>query len=208
MRHFVGEKGDDDSYQSGNPTHKLSSKNSDCQTKAKPQTQQLFSNQSVLYSIMLKKVLLAAALMGSTLANPLPSDDKNPLASHQKRTSVPEEDMCSKVDGLASNSWQVYATKSSMPIDQVCGQGYLDNFRGRCGVISSWGCEFVDRDVNKVEEKEKNEDQIMGAKMTFDTQFFCSTDDIIEAMGAASADNGHKPKECFESPKFILPRHK
>ncbi|PLN75624.1 hypothetical protein BDW42DRAFT_180359 [Aspergillus taichungensis] len=94
-----------------------------------------------------------------------------------------------------------------MPIDQVCGQGYLDNFRGRCGVISSWGCEFVDRDVKKVEEKEKNEDRIEGAKMTFQTQMFCSQDDIMEAMGAASADNGHKPSECFQSPKFILPRH-
>ncbi|OQE19221.1 hypothetical protein PENFLA_c019G03579 [Penicillium flavigenum] len=83
-----------------------------------------------------------------------------------------------------------------MPIDQVCGQGYLDNLRGRCGTITDWGCMFVDENVNKVEEKEKNEDQITGAKMTFLTQAFCSASDIIEAIGAASAADGRKSSNC------------
>lgn len=146
---------------------------------------------------MLKTILLAATLMGSTLANP--------LALHQKRATVPEDDACSMVEGFGYNNWQVYATKDSMPIDQVCGQGYLDNFRGRCGVISDWGCEFVDREVNRVEDKEDNEDQIMGAKMTFTTQTFCMPGDIIAAMAVASAADGKKPDECFESDKFMLP---
>jgi hypothetical protein len=151
---------------------------------------------------MFSKVLLAAALIGSTFANPLPSDNKTPVA---RRASVPADDACMVKDGLGFNSVEVYATKDSMPIDQVCGQGYLDNFRGRCGTITDWGCMFVDENVNKVEEKEKNEDQVTGAKMTFKTQAFCSSSDIIEAMGAASAADGKKPSRCVESEKWMLP---
>ncbi|KAJ5185492.1 hypothetical protein N7472_010332 [Penicillium cf. griseofulvum] len=100
--------------------------------------------------------------------------------------------------GFGYNKVEVYATKESMPIDQVCGQGYLDNFRGRCGVITDWGCKFVDENVDRVEEKEKNEDRITGAKMTFSTDVFCSASDIIAAMGAASAADGKKPSGCVE----------
>ncbi|KAJ5922315.1 hypothetical protein N7516_010018 [Penicillium verrucosum] len=153
---------------------------------------------------MLKKVLLAAALMGSTLANPL-SDYKTPLAPREDGETVPDDDACSVFEAAGNNNVEVYATKESMPIDQVCGQGYLDNFRGRCGIISNWGCMFVDENVKKVEEKEKNEDQITGAKMTFHTNSFCSSYDIIAAMAVSSAADGKKPEKCFESPKWMLP---
>ncbi|KAJ5503721.1 hypothetical protein N7463_006595 [Penicillium fimorum] len=142
---------------------------------------------------MFNKVLLVAALIGSTIANPLPSDSRDPSA---RRASVPADDACMMNKGDSPQGVEVYATKESMPIDQVCGQGYLDNFRGRCGVITSWGCKFVDENGNKVEEKEKNEEQITGAKMTFKTSAFCTSSDIIAAMGAASAADGKKPSKC------------
>lgn len=151
---------------------------------------------------MFNKFLLVAALVGSTFANPLPAGGKASLA---RRASVPADDACMVKDGFGFNSVEVYATKDSMPIDQVCGQGYLDNFRGRCGTITDWGCMFVNENVEKVEDKEDNEDQITGAKMTFKTQVFCDADDIIEAMGAASADDGKKPSSCVESEKWMIP---
>jgi hypothetical protein len=91
------------------------------------------SLQSIRPSIMFNKVFLAAALIGSTLANPLPSDDNTPVV---RRASVPANDTCMVEDRVGSKRVEVYATKDSMPIDQVCGQGYLDNFRGGCGTIT------------------------------------------------------------------------
>ncbi|KXG46783.1 uncharacterized protein PGRI_035290 [Penicillium griseofulvum] len=155
---------------------------------------------------MFNKVLLVAALIGSTLANPVPSDKTKLLNNPKKskadmklRHHVPADDACIVEGNFGYHSVEVYATKESMPIDQVCGQGYFDNFRGRCGVISNWGCKFVDENVDRVEEKEKNEDRITGAKMTFSTDVFCSASDIIEAMGAASAADGKKPSGCVKN---------
>lgn len=139
---------------------------------------------------MFSKVLIAAALIGSTLANPLPSDDNG--------VPITPADACTVTDELVFHSVEAFATKESMPIDQVCGQGYLDNFRGRCGSITDWGCKFVDQNADKVEEKEKNEDQIAGAIMTFKTSLACSATDIREAMGSASAADGKKPYSCDE----------
>ncbi|KAJ5237945.1 hypothetical protein N7489_008036 [Penicillium chrysogenum] len=62
----------------------------------------------------------------------------------------------------------------------------------------------VDETVNKVEEKEKNEDKIMGAKMTFTTSAFSSASDIMAAMGAASAADGKKPSSCVDSEQWTL----
>jgi hypothetical protein len=151
---------------------------------------------------MFNKVLLAAVLIGSTVANPLPSEGKTRIA---RGVIVPDGDACIVQDGFGFNQAGAYATKESMPIDQVCGQGYLDNFRGRCGVISDWECVFIDEEGNKVEDKEENEDQIKGAKMTFKTTFDCTSDDVIAAMGAASAADGKKPSQCEESEKWMIP---
>jgi hypothetical protein len=149
---------------------------------------------------MFNKVFLAAALIGSTLANPVPSDGNTTLTP---RGIVPSDDACRWKADFGFNRVEIYATKESMPIDQVCGQGYLDNFRGRCGIISNWGCKFVDENMKKVEEKEKNEDRITGAKMSFKTDSFCSASDIIAAMGAASAADGKKPSGCVPSGEWI-----
>jgi hypothetical protein len=65
---------------------------------------------------MFNKVFLAAALIGSTLANPLPSDDNTPVV---RRASVPANDTCMVEDRVSSKRLEVYATKDSMPIDHL-----------------------------------------------------------------------------------------
>ena len=44
----------------------------------------------------------------------------------------------------AAFSWEVYlpgwGAPDSAKDPQTCGEGFLDNLRGRCGVISAWGC--------------------------------------------------------------------
>jgi len=47
--------------------------------------------------------------------------------------------------------------------------------------ITDWQCIFVDESMHRVDEEEKNEDQITGAKMTFKASVFCFWDDIKEA---------------------------
>ena len=54
-----------------------------------------------------------------------------------------------------------------------CGGGFLDNFRGRCGVISNWGCTFVGAEETT-------------AMLYFATSVFCTAYDITAAIGAAS----------------------
>lgn len=49
----------------------------------------------------------------------------------------------------------------------------LDNFRGRCGVITSWGCTWVGAEGTT-------------ALMQFWTSAFCTGDDISAAIKAAS----------------------
>lgn len=149
---------------------------------------------------MLKKYLLAATLAGFALANPLPADD-NSIARRDDKVGT--EDFCSHEPATWRSMWYVYATKESMPISEECGAGYLDNLRGECGVITNWGCMFHDEDGVKVEEKEKNEDRIKGARMTFETAGTCSGNNIMEAMKVASAV-GKGPDECIDAPEWIL----
>ena len=54
-----------------------------------------------------------------------------------------------------------------------CGAGFLDNFRGRCGVITDWTCNIGDDD---------------SANMVFFTSDFCSANDITQAVSAATYD--------------------
>lgn len=153
--------------------------------------------------------IFMAALIGSTLANPLPTEETTTPSPHKAnltpRKVAPGTDSCIVRDGPGYNTVEIYATKKSMPTSQFCGKGYLDNLRGRCGVITNWECKFVDNDVEKVPHKEKNGDKIKGALMTFKTNVFCSENDIIQAMGAASADHGHKPGSCVTSPPVMIP---
>ena len=60
-----------------------------------------------------------------------------------------------------------------------CGRGFLDNFRGRCGVITNWGCTAVEPG--------------RAIYMDFWANAFCEANDISEAIGAA---NGGRKIDC------------
>lgn len=60
--------------------------------------------------------------------------------------------------------------------DSSCGAGFLDNFRGRCGVITSWGCEYIGADLTT-------------AALWFWTDVACTLDDATQVIAAASENN-------------------
>ncbi|PGH16529.1 hypothetical protein AJ79_01634 [Helicocarpus griseus UAMH5409] len=151
---------------------------------------------------MLKKFLLVATLAANVLANPLPTNENTIITRRDDK--VGSEDLCAHKPDSMRSQWYVFATKESMPINQRCGAGYLDNLRGECGWVIDWGCKFVDENAKKVEEKEKNEDQIKGAIMTFVTAGTCSGSHIKRAMKVASAaEKG--PDDCINPPDWIVP---
>lgn len=68
-------------------------------------------------------------------------------------------------------NWNVVVNHDSKYDSGGCGAGFLDNFRGRCGVITSWGCNIGDND---------------SANMNFDTTDGCTAFDITQAINAAT----------------------
>lgn len=45
--------------------------------------------------------------------------------------------------GAPDTPWGVLITNDNKYDTGGCGSGFLDNLRGRCGVISGWGCNYV-----------------------------------------------------------------
>lgn len=74
-------------------------------------------------------------------------------------------------DGDLAINWNVVVNHDSKYDTGGCGAGFLDNFRGRCGTISNWGCNIGDND---------------SANMNFDTSLFCTAYDITQAILAAT----------------------
>ncbi|KAB8338801.1 hypothetical protein FH972_021746 [Carpinus fangiana] len=69
-------------------------------------------------------------------------------------------------------AWTVQILDDDAYDNGGCGAGFLDNFRGRCGDVTSWGCNY-----------EPNTDN---AVMNFITSTFCSPTDISAAISASS----------------------
>ncbi|KAK0516037.1 hypothetical protein JMJ35_002071 [Cladonia borealis] len=57
--------------------------------------------------------------------------------------------------------------------DKSCGEGFLDNLRGRCGVISGWGCGYTGAENTT-------------AALSFSTVNTCTEWDVTQALLAAS----------------------
>lgn len=60
----------------------------------------------------------------------------------------------------------------------VCGNGCLDNLRGRCGVITSWGC---------------NRNPDGGAHYEFFTDIGCTSYDVTQAILACTNNEQNIP---------------
>ena len=96
-----------------------------------------------------------ASGLGSALALPLPRPDLLPTTSPNvqtlsKRDPTPAGNSCS-YDISPAYQWEVYIHNESQyeqnPHHDNCGGGFLDNFRGRCGVITTWTCTYVNPSV-------------------------------------------------------------
>jgi hypothetical protein len=82
---------------------------------------------------------------------------------------------CYYTNNIVDHGWTVNIANDDKYDTGGCGAGFLDNFRGRCGAITNWGCNYVDGTTNIV--------------MTFATSDFCTGDDITAAIRAASYGN-------------------
>lgn len=115
----------------------------------------------------------------------------------------PPNSACGYEEIPATNRWVIWAPKDSLDLDKQCGKKYLSKLRGRCGVITTWKCKHLNSDGDHVDSHDGHE-QVYGALMTFYTSVFCSSDDVMAAMGAASATHD-RPDKCVEPAKWMLP---
>jgi hypothetical protein len=82
-------------------------------------------------------------------------------------------------DAVSEIHWRITINTPYDNQADGCGRGFLDNFRGRCGVITNWGCNAVEPG--------------RAIFMDFLTHAFCTSFDITEAMRAAS---GGRTVDC------------
>ncbi|KAJ5222363.1 uncharacterized protein N7469_008603 [Penicillium citrinum] len=148
--------------------------------------------------MLLSNLLTGAALSAIAIASPtnmglLARDDPKP----------PDYSVCALNEVPATNNWAIYAPLDAVGLDGKCGNHYLNNLRGRCGVITTWECWHVNSDGDHIDSHDEPEN-VEGAVMTFYTSVFCSSDDVMAAMGA-SAQNDERPDSCSEPPKWMLP---
>ncbi|PLB38203.1 uncharacterized protein BDW47DRAFT_105478 [Aspergillus candidus] len=167
--------------------------------------------------MLLKSLLTTITLLGLTTATAIPSinndnanDEKDLFirASNADLTTradvkPPPNSVCGYEEIPATNKWVVWAPKDSLDLNKQCGKKYLKKLRGRCGIITTWKCKHLDSDGNHVDSHDGH-DNVYGALMTFYTSVFCNSEDVMAAMGAASATND-RPDKCVEPPVWSLP---
>lgn len=78
--------------------------------------------------------------------------------------------------------WTVNVAGAKYYTKDECGSGFLDNFRGRCGAITNWGCDYVPDTAD--------------AKMSFWTSIACTNYDITQAIKAST--NGERTVDCYD----------
>ncbi|PKY02688.1 hypothetical protein P168DRAFT_320236 [Aspergillus campestris IBT 28561] len=167
--------------------------------------------------MLLKPLLTTITLLGLTTATAIPSinndnanDEKDIFirASNAELTTradakPPPNSVCGYEEIPATNKWVIWAPKDSFDLNEQCGKQYLKKLRGRCGVITTWKCKHLDSDGNHVDSHDGH-DNVYGGLMTFYTSVFCSSTDVMAAMGAASATDD-RPDKCVEPPAWSLP---
>ena len=79
---------------------------------------------------------------------------------------------CKGTAYTTENAWTVVVNKDREYDPNNRGGGFLDNLRGRCGVITGWGCDTGAND---------------SANMHFNTTIFCTAYDVTQAINAATS---------------------
>ncbi|KKY14746.1 hypothetical protein UCDDS831_g08023 [Diplodia seriata] len=83
---------------------------------------------------------------------------------------VRRANQCKSLYGGSDIRWSIYLDNDAY-YNKKCGNGCLDNIRGRCGVVTSWECS---RDANN------------RAHMNFYTTIGCSNYDMTQALHACT----------------------
>ena len=125
-----------------------------------------------MYSIVTKSSsLLVAALAATTLAAPAPQDS-SPVPAERRS-------QCVSKGATGHIEWGVYVANTTMPSDQGSGSwggGFLDNINGAVGCApTSWQAVLDSVDPQ-------------GVGCTFNTPLTCQTDQIVDAIHAASSE--------------------
>ena len=139
-------------------------------------------------------IISLAAILGSSLpsiqAAPSPQFG---AASTLTRRDVPLTDaswdtnMCLYNGNLPATQWALLVTGDRQNESGGCGEGFLDNLRGACGVITTWGCQYVGAGGSNT------------ALATFWTTNFCSDTDVTGAVLAASYQKVNVPCTAYGS---------
>lgn len=115
------------------------------------------------------KLLLATSLLfSSTLAMPTTPVKRD----FDHKDAKLDTQLCAYDDRLPAVHWGILIPNDAS-VDGSCGIGFLDNFRGRCGVVTSWKCDFVGASSTT-------------AWLDFYTSQFCTAWDGTQAIHAAS----------------------
>ncbi|KAL0259196.1 hypothetical protein SLS55_006701 [Diplodia seriata] len=100
--------------------------------------------------------------------------------------AAPSNKLVRRANSCTSQNYQIMANKWSVYLDndtyynKKCGNGCLDNIRGRCNNVSDWGCS---RDANGQ------------AHMTFLTPAGCSNWAMTQALKACT--KGEQTIDCL-----------
>lgn len=85
------------------------------------------------------KLLSTSLLFASALAIPTTTPAKRGFDTTSASLDI---QLCLYDDRLPAVHWGILIPNDPS-LDWACGRGFLDNFRGRCGVVTSWTCTFV-----------------------------------------------------------------
>ena len=139
---------------------------------------------------------LSIISLAATLESSLPSVLAAPsppfgAASTLARRDVPLTDaswdtnLCYYNDKLPATEWALLVEGDRQNESGGCGEGILDNLRGRCGVITTWGCQYVGAGGSNT------------ALATFWTTNACSDVDVTDVVLAASYGKVNVPCVAF-----------
>ena len=141
-----------------------------------------------MYTPNALSIISLAAILGSSLPSVLAAPSPPfKAASTLARREVPLTDptydtnLCYFNDNLPATQWALIVTGDRPRESGGCGEGILDNLRGRCGVITTWGCQYVGADGSNT------------ALATFWTTNGCSDVDVTDVVLAASSGSVNVP---------------
>ena len=145
-----------------------------------------------MYTPNALSIISLAAILGSSLPSVVaapspPFRAASTLAQRDVPLTDPSWDtnLCYYNADLPATEWALLVEGDRQNESGGCGEGILDNLRGRCGVITTWGCQYVGADGSNT------------ALATFWTTNGCSDVDVTDVVLAASYGKVNVPCLAF-----------